>query len=89
MRFKVTARAARLLGLWAAGQMGMKDAEAEFYARQASEAVVVKSGHEDLIAKIESDLRAKGVKVSRHRLEREMESSYRTAREQIAMPKET
>ena len=86
--FKVAARAAHLFSLWAAGQMGMTGEEAEAYARQASEMIVAKSGRENLMRKTEKDLRARDIRISRHRLEKEMESFYQAAREQIIKPKE-
>jgi hypothetical protein len=71
-RFKNDVRAAKLFGLWAAGQMGMAGAEAETYAVQLSEIAVGKVGHEHLIVKVEQDFKAKGMNFTRHRLEKEM-----------------
>jgi len=82
MQFKVLARTARLFGLWAAGQMKMPQAEAESYAAQMAEFVVKKPDHESLMARIEQDLAAKGVTLSRRHLEKEMnECESRAQRE--------
>ncbi|MGE3624518.1 MAG: DUF1476 domain-containing protein [Bdellovibrionales bacterium] len=83
LRFKVASRMGKLLGLWAAGEMGITGAEAEAYAREVVAADLDKPGHEDLLDKIEKDFQARNVSVTRHRLQREMESSLATAREQI------
>ncbi len=42
LRFKVLARRNRLLGLWAAGEMGLVGAAAETYAKTVVQADVVK-----------------------------------------------
>jgi hypothetical protein len=83
LKFKVTIRTARLFGLWAAEQMGLKDTAAETYARQAVEAAMTKSGPEYLIDKIEKDFTAKGISLSRRRLEQEIGAFHRAARAQM------
>jgi len=84
MSFKIASRTARLFGLWIAEQLGLKGDEAEAYAAHAAESTAVKSGHEELFKKVEKDLQAKGIQLSRHRLEKEMGTFYQTARQQVA-----
>ena len=84
LRFKVASRTSKLFGLWAAEQMGIKGADAEAYARQVVEADLEKAGHDDVIEKVEKDFQAKGISLSRHSLEREINNCHQAAREQIA-----
>ncbi|MDX2027036.1 MAG: DUF1476 domain-containing protein [Alphaproteobacteria bacterium] len=81
--FKVLTRAARLFGLWAAEQMGFKGLDAETYAGQAVDSVMARLGEVELVIKIEKDLLAKGIALTRHRLEKEMEGFYQAAQEQV------
>ncbi|MEZ5715182.1 MAG: DUF1476 domain-containing protein [Paracoccaceae bacterium] len=56
MRFKATARANKLLGLWAAELMGKSGDEATAYALEVVKADFVEAGHEDVIRKVAADL---------------------------------
>jgi hypothetical protein len=68
LRFKVFARRNKLLGLWAAGELGLKGETAEAYAK-------------DVVA---SDFqKAKGVKISDHMLRLKMAELIDTAKKQI------
>jgi hypothetical protein len=84
LEFKIAARAAHLLAAWAAGQMGLKDGAAAAYTQKAIDLATSKTGHEQLLAKIEADLKAKGIPVTHHGLEREMNGFTGIAREQVA-----
>lgn len=64
LRFKAEARRNKLLGLWAADQLGRKDAEADAYAREVVAADFEEAGDEDVFRKIRADLDAGGVKVT-------------------------
>jgi hypothetical protein len=61
IQFKVNARKNRLLGMWAAGQLGKTGGEAEAYAKDVVMADFEKPGHEDVIAKVATDLAVKGL----------------------------
>src|SRR4051812_20557867 len=61
MRFRITARRNRLLGEWAARQMGLTEAEAESYAKDVIRADFEEAGDEDVIRKVLGDLTAAGV----------------------------
>jgi hypothetical protein len=61
LQFKVNARKNRLLGMWAAAQLGKSGADADAYAKEVVMADFEKPGDEDVIAKIAKDLAAKGI----------------------------
>ena len=84
LRFKVTARRNRMLGEWAAAEMGMSGPAAASYAASIIEALLgQRGGDAALIGKIKSDLAAKGVNLSEHRIKGELERLARLAREQL------
>jgi len=60
MRFKAEARRDKLLGLWAAGLMGLSGAEAEDYARAVVVEDLKEAGDDDVYRKVKADLEAKG-----------------------------
>ncbi len=64
LRFKATARRNRLLGGWAAKQLGRSGAEAEAYAREVVRADMQEAGDGDVIRKIRADFDAAGVRQS-------------------------
>ena len=72
-RFKVYARRNKLLGLWAAEKMDLRDKTAEAYAREIVEVDFEEPGEEDVYRRIAADLAAKKVNISEHRIRREME----------------
>ena len=61
LRFKATARRNKLLGLWAAEQLGLKGAQADAYAKDVVVADFEESGEDDVFRKIRKDFDAKGV----------------------------
>jgi hypothetical protein len=69
LKFKATARRNRMLGAWAAEKLGLKDAEAEAYAREVVLADVEGTG---VFAKLRKDFDAKGVAQSDHQIQRHM-----------------
>jgi hypothetical protein len=72
LKFKATARRNRLLGLWAAEQMGITGDAAQAYAREVIKADLVEPGEEDVFRKIRADFDAKGVGESDHQIRRKM-----------------
>lgn len=56
MRFRAEARCNKLLGLWAAGLMGVSGAEADAYALSVVKADFEEKGHEDVVRKLAGDL---------------------------------
>jgi hypothetical protein len=56
MQFKAEARRNKLLGLWAAGLMGLEGDAAEAYAREVVKADFEEAGDEDVYRKVAGDL---------------------------------
>jgi hypothetical protein len=83
LKFKATARRNRLLGLWAAGQMGLSGDDAQNYAREVIKADLEEPGEEDVFRKIRRDFDAKGVSQSDHQIRRQMTDLMAEAVSQI------
>jgi hypothetical protein len=83
LEFKAHARRNRLLGLWAAGEMGLKGAEADSYAKTVVEADLTQAGDEDVFQKIRADFDAKKINVSDHLIRAHMAEYLNMARIQI------
>jgi hypothetical protein len=83
MRFKINARRNKLLGLWAAEQMGISADAALEYARTVVRADLEEPGHEDVVRKVRKDFDAKGVARSDHAIRVKMEELLQTATDQI------
>lgn len=83
LRFKVEARRSKLVGLWAAGEMGLSGAEADAYARSLVEADMAEAGAEDVYKKIRADFAAKGIARSEHLIRGKMDELLDLAKEQI------
>src|ERR1051326_4989650 len=83
LRFKVFARRNKLLGLWAAAEMGVTGHAAEAYAKDVVAAEFAKAGDEDVFRKVRHDCDAKGVALSDHMLRRKMEELLDAAKRQI------
>ncbi|MBV9522490.1 MAG: DUF1476 domain-containing protein [Alphaproteobacteria bacterium] len=81
LAFKVKARRAKLLGLWAARHMGLDDKAAETYAKEV--AVAQFAGRGDVIAKIAADFAARQVKIDAVRIADELQRLGEEARRQI------
>ena len=63
MKFRIIARRNRLLGEWAARQMGLTDAESESYAKDVIRADFEEAGDEDVIRKVLGDLTSAGIDI--------------------------
>jgi hypothetical protein len=83
LKFRATARRNRLLGLWAAEQMGVTGEEAQAYAREVIKADLVEPGDEDVFRKIRADFDAKGVTLSDHQIRRQIADFMAQAVSQI------
>lgn len=81
--FRIRARRAKLVGQWAADQLGLTGADAEAYVRQIVDRDFAEPTHRQVVDHIEADFRAKGLDISRHRIEREMERLLEVAKDQI------
>jgi hypothetical protein len=83
LKFKATARRNRLLGLWAAGLLGLTGDDAQAYARDVIKTNLAKSGDEDVFRKIRADFDAKDVSQSDHQIRRKMDDLMGEAVSQI------
>ena len=72
LRFKIMARRNKLLGQWAAGEMGISGADSEAYAKAVVVADFEEAGDEDVFRKVRKDLEAKGVVQSDQEIRRAM-----------------
>ncbi len=82
LRFKVTARRNKLLGLWAAEKLGEADADA--YAKSVVAADFDRPGDGDVLEKVAADFAAKGVGIDTAALRVEMDRLMGVAKAQIA-----
>lgn len=83
LQFKVTARRNRLLGLWAAQELGMPESERDAYAKSVVMADFDKPGDSDVVEKVLKDFSDKGVAMTEHRLRSHMDELMKAARQQI------
>ena len=81
LKFKAEARRNKLLGEWAAGQLGRDDAEA--YAKEVIMSDFEEAGDDDVFRKIRADFDAAGVSVSDEDIRSKMSELLATAVEQI------
>ncbi len=83
LRFKVRARRAKLVGLWAARLMGMEGKAAEDYALSLVGEDLKEPGDQDVIDRLMEDFRAHGVDIDVHRVERELAHRMEEAQRQV------
>ena len=80
MQFKIVARRNRLLGQWAAGKMGLTEAEADSYARDVIRADFEEAGEEGVIRKLLGDLISAGVDIDEATIRQALENKTVDAR---------
>ena len=85
LAFKVNARRDKLLGLWAADQMGLSGQQADTYARSVVYSDLADSHHESMLAKLRADLEQAGKHFTIDELRREMDKLLAAARDQLAL----
>ena len=83
MQFRIVARRNRLLGQWAAKQMGLSEAEAESYAKDVVRADFEEAGDQDVIRKVLGDLTSAGVECDEGKIEEALRNKEIEARRQI------
>jgi hypothetical protein len=84
LAFKVKARRNHLLGLWAAGQMGLAGDAAETYARAITDPAQHPHGDKEIVAKILADFKAKGVALDETRINLELSHFAGQAEKQLS-----
>jgi hypothetical protein len=80
LRFKVTNRRNKLLGLWAAGETGKTGASADEYAKTVVAADFEEKGDDDVFRKVRADLPAA---ISDAAIRSKMDELMVTAHEQV------
>jgi hypothetical protein len=83
LRFKAEARRNKLLGLWAAEQMGLSEEHAKEYAADVVAADFEEAGDEDVFRKISADIKAKNAQVTDEMIRRKMVELVQVARDQV------
>jgi len=61
LNFKITVRRNKMLGQWAAEQLGKTGADAEAYVKEVIASDFEKPGEDDIVGKVAADLKAKGI----------------------------
>lgn len=86
MQFKAVARRNRLLGLWAAGRMGIVDPDdAREYAQSVVRADFAEKGEDDVFRKVWADLQAKSAAITEQELRDQMAGLLAEAKTQIML----
>lgn len=83
MQFRITARRNRLLGQWAARQMGLSEAEAESYSKDVVRSDFEEAGEHDVIRKVLGDLTAAGIECDEEKVREALKNKEIEARRQI------
>ena len=83
LEFKANARRNKLLGLWAAEQMGVSGDAADKYAKEVVVSDFDRPGDEDVLEKVLKDFTDKGLDMSSSKLRKEMDRLMEIARTQV------
>ena len=83
MKFRITARRNRLLGEWAARQMGLNEAETESYAKDVVRSDFEEAGDQDVIRKVMGDLTAADIEIDEEAIVEALRNKEIEARRQI------
>jgi hypothetical protein len=83
LRFKATARRNRMLGVWAAGLMGLAGEAAEAYAKEVVDAQFQPGGDQHVVDKLVADLAAKDPAMTAARVRFELQHFAEQARKQL------
>jgi hypothetical protein len=80
LSFRLTARRNRLFGKWVVDALGLSGSEAAEYAKSVMFADFVAPGDDDVITKVEQDLRAKWILTTRAQLRETLDRFAEQAR---------
>ena len=83
LKFKSEARRNRLLGGWAAKELGLAGAEADAYVKAVIKSDLEKPGDDDVFQKIQKDLKDKGLSVTDSELRQAMTEFLAAAVQQL------
>lgn len=81
--FRMVARRNKLLGQWAAAQMGLTAEETDAYGKAVVQADFEEAGDEDVIRKVLGDLTAAGVDIDEATVRRALDEKSVEARRQL------
>lgn len=68
LKFKAMARRNKMLGLWAAGQLGKTGPDAEAYAKSVILADFEEAGDDDVLRKVKGDFDAAGLAIGEQQI---------------------
>jgi hypothetical protein len=83
LRFRTVARRNKLLGFWAATQMGLAGPAAESYAHELLSLEVRGGRDEDIARKLHEDFAGRSIAISDHAIARKMEELLAEAAGQV------
>ena len=83
IKFRITARRNRLLGHWAARQMGLSEVEADSYAKDVVRSDFEEAGDHDVVRKVLGDLTAAGIDSDEASVQEALRNKEIEARRQI------
>ena len=83
MKFRIAARRNRLLGQWAARQMGLSEAETESYSKDVVRSDFEEGGDHDVVRKILGDLTGAGIDIDEDSVREALRNKEVDARRQI------
>jgi hypothetical protein len=83
LQFRVINRRNKLLGLWAAEQLGKRGADADAYAKEVVLADFEAPGDDDIIQKVAKDFAGAGVAVTDRQIKKQMEHLQLAAKDMI------
>ena len=85
--FRIEARASKLIGLWAAGKLGLNSTEAETYGKDTIVANLDEPGYDDVKRKIVRDFDARGVTYTEGEVDSAIEKAVVEATQQVEAEK--
>ena len=83
LEFKAVARRDQLVGMWAAGLMGLEGQRQEEYGAAVVRAELGRAGEETVLRKLMQDLEAAGQKISEGEIRRKMDELLAQSREAL------
>lgn len=83
LQFKVMARRNRLLGEWAGSEMGLSGDALTAYAKDVVMSDFDRPGDEDVLEKVQADLKAAGIEMDADRLRKRMDGLLADAKSQV------
>src|SRR5438552_10871305 len=83
LKFKAVARRNKLLGLWAAAQLGLTGDAASAYAKTIVAAGLEAAGDSDLTHQVIRDLAAKGIAVTEQQIRQHLDGFWVEAAAQV------